>query len=198
MRFNNKSRCCCQDVKQVIAHRHKKCNTYGKGGMMNGRKVNTFFDVNSLDEEKDYRVCYNILSMMKDFVAPRRPRKRKGKVVDINRCSKRLKGIDAIPSILMKTKFITVKYNNEFEKISMVKEEPVIEKKYCDRSAVLADQVTINKYSKRYKDLCPRERRRRQRTVVGDLISCCLGSIKLDESNIKGFILKNCDSNFEF
>ena len=113
--------------------------------MINGRKVNLFFDVNCLDEKKDYQVCYNIQSMMKDYVVPRKGRKRKVLEIDTNHYSKRIKGIDAIPSILMKTKFITVKYNDEFEKISMFDEEP--EKKYYDRSAVLVNQIKLNKYT---------------------------------------------------
>ena len=115
--------------------------------------------------------------MMKNYVVPCRPRKRKVLEIHTNRYSKRLKGIDAIPSILMKTKFITVKYNDEFEKINIFNEEP--EKKYYHRSAVLVDHIKMNKYKKRYKDLCLPERKLRQRTVVGDLIACCLVSNKL-------------------
>ena len=112
---------CCYDVKSAIKHKHTNCNRTKPTKKLKGRKINSYYRIESLDDVKLYTVCSNVYYNLRHHIPIRRPRERKKVAAhplsphQERRHSKHLKGFQAIPSIAHTLKRVVVTYEGNTE-----------------------------------------------------------------------------------
>ena len=176
---------CCHEVKSTIMHKHTNCNRTKPTKKLKGRKINSYYRIESLDDVKLYTVCSNVYYALRNHIPLRRPRERKKAAAhplslhQERRHSKRLKGFQALPSIshTLKRVVVTFEGNAEIVYSEFLKDLPKIPRstKKTALNNQLIDENVCHFYSP-YKFINDRGKQNRIRSITLNLIGSCIGS----------------------
>ena len=200
MTSNQRQYRCCDDVKEAMFKNHRKCSTKKTTGDYAGRKINSYYGIDTLKDDEKYTVCYNIHFMLRNFSCPRLPRKRKSKI-DVNvRFSKRLKNIAATPSFIHTVKKVIIKvkntstsiFLNDLDENKQTQVEPLNRYDRKDRKSTIQSKINKYGYKTSYKKLENIIKKRRVNKITCMLLASCLSKDERKKDNwVSDFLLNN-------
>ena len=179
---NASNRRCYQVFKRLIQHRHRSCEMTRDGSNVLGWRLKSCFNIESLDDDREYEVCRYINNIIRNAKHVPRQLKRVDSTVklmtDVNvddvysarqrRLSHRRK-VNQIPFDVAKLKRVIVVTNDN-------KEDEVFKFRRRNHDDVYTSDIleSASEYKFSYSKLKLRTRRSRMETIAKTILSCCI------------------------